>query len=499
MKLIKNCIVLLSMLLLAFLAICLLVFHTDMKMDGYEIPYLSFHTLLFLGISLLLSILLFFLRKIVLQNQIKVSYIAIFFSILYLFVGGFMVYFSPTGLRADVAIILQSVKEVEAGNFRNFAAGSYFFYYPHQLGLLSFYKLLPFLDTKGLFFLNLLAVLCIQLLQIAITKYLFQNEKIVKISALLSYLFLPLLFFILFLYNTIFSLLFSYLGVYFWLRFTKKPNWLSGLISIALLCIAVLLRKNLNILLIAIAIPSLLLAIPNKKIIYLAFAILLIALPQLSSRLLTSHYEQQSQSELKGLPDLAWVNLGLKRADNGVAGAYSPLYIVQYDSFDHDTDAYNKALREQLLEKLELFASEPGTALQFFWEKISFTWTNPFFQSLWSGPLTLDPDFPHQKIENPYLSMLFDDGSTLYKALSFFLRYILLLIYAGSACALWRLRKNEKIYPLLYISLFFLGAFFFHLVWETKSQYVVGHVFMLIPLAGYALAECGFLKRQKNV
>lgn len=499
MKLIKNGILILAIFLLSFLALCLLIFHTDMKMDSYEIPYQSFHTFAFLGLAILFSAALFALCKFVLQSQIKVHHITIFFSLVYLLLASFMIIHSPSGLRADVSEIIRAVADVQTGNYRNFSPGSYFFYYPHQLGLLSFFQLLSFLSLKGLFFVNFLAVLSIQLLQVEITKAIFQEEKTIKLSALLSYLFLPLLFFILFLYNTLFSLFFSYLGIFFCIKFFKKTSWLNALAGLLFFCIAVVLRKNLFILLIAIAIPLILFALKQKKMLFLLFAIVLILLPQLANKGLITYYEQQSQSELKGLPSLAWVNLGLKRADNGVAGAYSPLYIVQYDSFAYDTTAYTLALQEQLQEKLLGFIAEPKEALRFFWEKISATWTNPFFQSLWSGPLTVDPDLPDQTIENPYLSMLFDDSSMLYKSLAFFLRYIVLIIYAGSAYALWRLRKEEIIYTLLYIPLFFLGAFFFHLIWETKSQYVVGHVFMLIPLAGYGLAQCKMLNKKKTI
>ena len=37
----------------------------------------------------------------------------------------------------------------------------------------------------------------------------------------------------------------------------------------------------------------------------------------------------------------------------------------------------------------------------------------------------------------------------------------------------------------------FLGGFFFHLMWETKSQYVYPYVFMLIPMSALGIDLIG--------
>ena len=44
--------------------------------------------------------------------------------------------------------------------------------------------------------------------------------------------------------------------------------------------------------------------------------------------------------------------------------------------------------------------------------------------------------------------------------------------------------------------LYFLGGFFFHLIWETKSQYAFVYVFLLIPMSANFMEEFGLLVKK---
>ena len=47
-------------------------------------------------------------------------------------------------------------------------------------------------------------------------------------------------------------------------------------------------------------------------------------------------------------------------------------------------------------------------------------------------------------------------------------------------------KKSVNLYlliPLIYLS----GGFIFHLIWETKSQYVYPYVYLLLPLSAFGL------------
>ena len=61
---------------------------------------------------------------------------------------------------------------------------------------------------------------------------------------------------------------------------------------------------------------------------------------------------------------------------------------------------------------------------------------------------------------------------------------MVLLVSAAGFCLVRR--KDFPVYgmPLIFLT----GGVLFHLMWETKSQYVYPYIFMLIPLSAAGLA-----------
>lgn len=72
--------------------------------------------------------------------------------------------------------------------------------------------------------------------------------------------------------------------------------------------------------------------------------------------------------------------------------------------------------------------------------------------------------------------------------------YLLTLI----AVIYYIISKNFSVFELFTI-IFFLGGFFFHLLWETKSQYVFIYVLLLIPTAANGLDKITSILYKKGV
>lgn len=486
-----------SIVLLFILSVSLLFGYAYMQMAMQEQPMILAENHWFVTVLLPLLVLLFVLLKVCLKSNIRAKHIVLVFSLCYLAFGIYMILHAPLGLRADVQSCLESAKSFRKSHPADvLEPGSYLFTYPHQLGLVSFFRILgPLANPKALFSLNLLAVLLVQVMQVRISAMLFQNDRITKITALLSYLFLPPLFFILFAYNTLYSLAFAMAGIYFLLRFEEKKQTLFLAASLLCLVLATLLRSNLVILLIAIAIMLLLRALYQKRWLYVAVALLPILCYMLASKGLISGYARWSNQDLPGLPQKAWISIGLNNGGNGVPGMFSSKYIQLFNEMDFDVEETETQLNAIIAERLEYLYANPAQAANFFWAKIQNTWTDPLFQSIWSGPLSKELSF--QRIQPSLLYEIYDD-SRLNKHIALTLRGLLLLIYAFAALGIHRLFKNKLLLNSLYIPLYFLGGFLFHLFWETKSQYVVSHVYMLIPLAACGLAQLRFLQGRET-
>ena len=131
------------------------------------------------------------------------------------------------------------------------------------------------------------------------------------------------------------------------------------------------------------------------------------------------------------------------------------------------------------------FVQKPAYATKFFYEKIKSTWTEPTFQSIWTGP-QLERN---QKTKTALLQSIYEE-KTGYQLLNLmgmiFLATIYLLVAAFILHRLFWSREGLRPFSL-YPYIFFLGGFFFHIFWETKSQYVYVYLLLLLPVAARAL------------
>lgn len=75
----------------------------------------------------------------------------------------------------------------------------------------------------------------------------------------------------------------------------------------------------------------------------------------------------------------------------------------------------------------------------------------------------------------------------------------LISLYFSLVVGIGKFIKKERQLPLeiLIFPLYLLGGIFFHLLWETKSQYVYSYVFMMLPISAYGLSHIRELLKGK--
>ena len=123
--------------------------------------------------------------------------------------------------------------------------------------------------------------------------------------------------------------------------------------------------------------------------------------------------------------------------------------------------------RSQDLKDLLLnFSKHPDYALKFFYEKVKSTWTEPTFQSIWTGP-----QIERQQYMRPTILRSIYEERRGYQMINFLLLLLLAAVYLLSCFFI--LHKffvaEEKLTPFdLYPFIFLLGGGLFHFFWETK-------------------------------
>ncbi|MBP2623389.1 beta-carotene 15,15'-monooxygenase [Streptococcus oricebi] len=485
----------LAAILLFFLGLQIFFSHSYIPLEiaegiRFENNPLIFYPLLlaFLGLLILSRFWL---------NKLTAPKLFIFLSLFYLLAAAYLIINSSGLIRADAKHVFNAALAFNRGDYSSLTTlGGYMYRNPHQLGLMSLERLYALISptSQFIFSINLVWIILSNFLIYRITAKLNKDELVHKYTILLTFLFFPQFFFILFAYGTIPGFFFCLLGFYLLLLFNDKPSFHYGLLAAISLSIACLLRNNYIIfvlMVLGIYFLSLFQTWSFKKLLLLGT---ILACLFLSGKAINRYYEDLVGHTIgEGTPKIAYVTMGLRDDPNRkTLGGWYDAYntkILKRNGYD-EKKAEQMAIQD-LKQLLLNFLKNPSYALRFFYEKVKSTWTEPTFQSIWTGP-QLERQ---QYTATPLLRSIYEEKEG-YQRLNLFGLVLLSSIYLLTSCFLlyqifWA-QKSLSVFEL-YPYVFFLGGFFFHFFWETKSQYVYIYILLLLPTAAQVLS----LNKQK--
>lgn len=445
------------------------------------------------GIFILSVLLFFILLRFIIKLPSKI--ILLLGTIFYLVLGIYLIMHQNDILRHDALEVYKSAKNLNQFNFSSLKQlVGYLYKYPHQIGLVTFERVLLFIfgsnNIKALFFVNLILCICDNFLLFKITKLLFNDSNVNKILLVLSFLFLPHIFFILFVYGINYGLFLVLLSLFFLIRFIDDKKWVNLVGTLIPLVLAVIIRSNYIIMTMTIFIILILDFLRTKNWKNILLAILPFILISLLNGLLVNSYEKASKvSEIDGEPKIAWVAMGLddNPTYNRLPGWYDAYVENVYTKHNGNEDKITKDSKKLINRRLNTFLKNPGYAFNFFKNKFISTWTDSLFQSVWSGPNSSMP-VEGQSVNGRLMSSIYRGGSS-YKVLYYYSQVILIIIYVGAMISMLISIRNMSTSNLfvLVFTIYLTGGVLFHLIWETKSQYVYPYVYLLLPLTAYGI------------
>lgn len=444
-------------------------------------------------VSLLFVILFFYLLHYILRLQTK--FIFTIGTIFYLTLGFYIVFHQNDMLRHDALQVLVAAKSLNGSDYSSLQPlVGYLFKYPHQIGLVSLERLLLMLlgseNVKGLFIINLILSICDNFLLYRITDLVFKNSQVSKLSMVMAFLFLPHIFFILFVYGINYGLFLVLLSLFFLIKFINDKKWGNFAGTLIPLVLAVIIRSNYIIMAMTIFIILILDFLRTKSWKNILLAILPFILISLLNGLLVNSYEKASKiSEIDGEPKIAWVAMGLddNPTYNRLPGWYDAYVENVYTKYNGNEDKITNDSKKLINSRLNTFLKNPGYTINFFKNKFISTWTDSLFQSVWSGPNSSMP-VEGQSVNGKLMSSIYH-GGIAYKILYYYSSVILIIIYIGAMISMLISMRNMRTSNLfiLIFTIYLTGGVLFHLIWETKSQYVYPYVYLLLPLTAYGI------------
>lgn len=431
-----------------------------------------------------LYLIVYYLKPI----KVRITWVTIGIGILYLAIGALLILLTRYYPISDSAKILRIAEQLVNGDFSEFRRNEgYLWRYPDQLGIIFFYYIVSLFFGKYnylvLQFINLMAATAIGFISQKICNILWGKNWIRAVGVqLLYFAFIPLLFYVTYIYGTILGVCLSLLAIYYEIKYVKYRKIANILCAGVFISLAIMLKTNSMIMLVAMLIFLVYDMIMEKEKIRTALAlIILISVQILFVQGLHLFMSNKTGMEIStGMPKLAWVAMGLQES-RLAPGTWNGHSVSLYEEAGYDYDKANKLAIESIEDSVEEMWRDRSQTLLWFGKKMAFQWNDPFWGM-------------NEMIRNresdiiiPHFILSIINGKINYY-LWLYLNCLQTIILTGSIFYLLLYRsKVPRESLILYVA--FLGGFIFHIFWEAKREYTLPYFLIIFPycVQGYLL------------
>lgn len=489
-------------IVMAFLTIVSVLHRSYIDVTYQEIIHYRNDNVLLAVLFLTVTIVaVYFLQKKHLLEKIPEKPLLIVMLIYVTAVSGLWAYAADCIPVADQRSILKCVDGLMHGDYvcmNPKSPDGYLQYNRHQVGLTAFYELFTRIFTGGE--VNYHAVYGLNVLMIAgtflglylVTKQLTKRKDIINLELILSFGMFQLMMYSTFVYGLIPGLLFAAFGIYFMLKLFETKKWYYGVLTAFMCALAIIMKSNYMIFLIAVGATLIVKSISEKYPVYLLYLLLAIAGFMGINATAQSVYENRTGIEFGDtIPNTAYLAMAMQESSMA-PGWFNGFNHVTYRLNDYNEEITDQISREYIGERLQEFANEPLECLKFYYYKIISQWNEVTYECFWIG---MNEENRTRELSPMVENLYFGKLHTVAEAV---MNLYQLLLFAGTLFFAWSLRKKGDISSVILL-LCVLGGFLFHILWEGKSQYIITYFPLLLPCAAFGvIAVTDFLNSKKG-
>lgn len=467
--------------------------------------------------------IIYLLQKIL--DKIKIKYVLTIFSIIFIVLSTLFCIYIKIGPIADQGFMITGAQAVLARAMSSFIEpGGYLDMFPYQFGYVIYAAVILKILGKLTFITNLINidgfiyfqilnsiynVINMILLYLIAKKIFKENKNILNILTILIIGFsLYLFFFNTHIYGNIPGLMFSLIAVYFTISYLQNRKFYNIVITGISISGAIIFKSNFNIFLcgiVIILIMDFLKKIELKKFGMILVILGIFAFSQWGLNKVIGRIIQMPTPS--GVPMISYVYMGFAPSNSLSSGWYTADVIEIYNRSGHNTEEAEKETKRLMVERINHFKNDLKEANRYFWDKVKSTWLNPTFQTIWiitPGSRASDPNYADYLAERPLISDMVGYNEELYKIEEQYFDTYQIIIFVFAGISLISLRKEDST-EILLLPVIFLGGLIFHILWETKSIYVIQYYYILLPFAAKGidmlfeyLKEKKFLEKLKK-
>lgn len=391
----------------------------------------------------------------------------------------------PRADGSSVCLIAQLI--LEGSDFGFMDPPAYMSYNPHQYSLVAVVQLLFHLfginNYQAFQYMN---ALCIPLLfysgyRILLLIYAKWEPVFYYISFFVCCL--PLFLYVPYVYGEITSTTFTMVLMWQVVRYCKtgkKSSFIYGTLAIVFACI---MRMNSLIVLVAAGIVLLIYALRTSKWQAVAWLMAMVMAVFATDAGIRAYYEKISGKEvLDGIPYISYILMGLEDGESG-PGWFNGTNYEQLALHGYDTELTAIDNTAAVKERLNLFWNDKAYGIDFFKRKVLSQWNSPAYHSLYE---TLSFDCGREELPTPVRRIYYDnpDQVAAFMNIYQFMQYICAAIMVTTLLFTKKQKSTMEDHTLI---IAILGGFFFSILWEAMSRYVISYVVYMIPLAAVGM------------
>lgn len=399
-----------------------------------------------------------------LSKKINSKKLFIVLSAITFFVLTIIIFTHNIAPQADQLEILNCAAALKRGDISPFLPNGYVGKCTNQAGIVMILYYLSFIFGDNNYqvyqFLNIFGLILSYYCMCKISIISFDNDEIEKWTVLFLFLFLPLTWYVTFVYGNIYGHAFSMLAVLSGYRFFEEMKVKDFIISFVSIALAMMFKSNYLIVFIAMVLFVLIDIIMNKHFQSIILLILLLPAYFASSMIPTMLVQNKTGIQLgKGTPMISYIEMGLQDTE-GSPGWFNSYNWDVYTNNGNDSEKASEQVKNDLKDTLLYYLKNPTQFISFMYRKTISQWCNPDFQGTW---ILRNSDF---YIHNDQYYEFFNIFESI--------------VFLGTLAYIYYTGRHMPLHRLL-LPMIFIGGFIFHMFWEAKCQYTVTYFVLLIP------------------
>lgn len=412
----------------------------------------------------------------------------------------------------EARTLLDTAKGAAGGNYaaltkEYYSSFSYYEYYPGLLGYVFFAELLYRVFGSGASDIvfqipNVIALDFIYVGLVMITARIFKRRSLTNMTAIALTICVQPMLMTTFTSGMIPGLAFAVWAVFFTVRYMQDNKlWLAGIAAL-LITLAVLMKSNYYIVLIALIIALILHTVGTKRFIALLAALVMGVCAFGVQRLVIFSYAQRGNIKIDtGVTPIITAYEGISESSMAPGWFNWNAMTTLRDSarYTPDQRMSSSVGEKNALDKIGQRIDELNknhALTDFYKKKLLSQFNEPFFESVW-----ISQTREHRLAEGEQLPGIVKSVYTggLSVLLGRWLPYYTMMIYAGFAAGMvWMIIRRRLSPDAVILPITVLGAVLYYMIGEAKSQYILPYFILLIPFAMYGLLETTDILRKKT-